>query len=173
MNFKRPLKLSERCCQTGAKIFLAPFIRASDSIPVGKNFVCRSLFGCSLFLIWSSHRKKHTLVLRWLFCRLEILSSLIIIFSNWQSERLAKKSHYMVRYGPTLNRPYNVTAVYAYRMSSACFDIPFYTAQLSCWKLNLELFKWARTVAFALFNAFLFYINRLFIHLSFSFSSKH
>ena len=34
MNLKRPLKLSARCCQTTAKIFLAPFIRASNSIPV-------------------------------------------------------------------------------------------------------------------------------------------
>ena len=43
MNLKRPLKLSARCCQTGAKIFLAQFIRASNSIPVGKNFLCSSL----------------------------------------------------------------------------------------------------------------------------------
>ena len=34
MDLKRPIQLSARCCQTAAKIFLAPFIRASNSIPV-------------------------------------------------------------------------------------------------------------------------------------------
>ena len=34
MNLKRPVKLSARCCHNGAKIFLAPFIRASNSILV-------------------------------------------------------------------------------------------------------------------------------------------
>ena len=98
MNPKRQLKISAHCCQTGAKIFLAPFIRASNSIPVGQNFLYSTLFGCSLFLIWSSHRRMHTLVLRWLFSRLEILFSLIIILSNWQSGHLVKKSHYGALY---------------------------------------------------------------------------
>ena len=171
MNLKRPVKLSARCCHNGAKIFLAPFIRASNSILVGKNFICRSLFGCSLFLIWStcSHRRMLTLVLRWLFSRLEILFSLIVILSNWQSEHLAKKSHYMVRYTYIIQWVH-VTAAYAYRMSTQVHDmiLLFIPPNWAVGIWILELFKWARTVAFPLFSAFVFSINRFLAFHSFS-----
>ena len=114
MNLKRPLKLSARCCQTAWRKDFPCAIHQSVKLNSCRQKLSMQIFVCcSLFLIWNSHRRMHTLVLRWLFSRLEILFSLIIILSNWLSEHLAKKSHYDALYIHYTMSRLHVTAVYA------------------------------------------------------------